>query len=236
MISPGSQADEVRVAVASNFSVVIKKLKQSFEQNSEHAIVLVIGSTGKHYAQIRNGAPFDIFFAADRLRPEKLENEGLIIPGSRKTYAIGKIILWSPDPDLIDSGGQVIAGKQFHYLSIANPKLAPYGKAAQEVLQGFGLWDKLRSRLVRGENITQTFQYVKSGNAELGFVALSQIVTAGDVIEGSFWEVPQKLYSSVEQQLVLLRDSVAARDFLAFIRSEPARSIIQDFGYSLPDA
>ena len=228
-------ADEIRVAVASNFANAAEALVHRFEANSEHQVTLVFGSTGKHYAQIRNGAPFEAFFAADEQHPEMLESNGLAILGSRFTYAIGRLVLWSPEADYVDTRGQVLELGDFRHLAIANPKLAPYGLAAQQVLESRGLWWDLDQRLVRGENIGQAFQFVKSGNAELAFVALSQLTTPERQVEtGSRWLVPEQLHSPIRQQAVLLEDSAATRAFSEFVRSEEARAIIRSFGYRTP--
>lgn len=227
-------ADEILIAAASNFNNAIKHIAERFEAKTGHQVTLIFGSTGKQYAQIRNGAPFDAFFAADVSRPKLLEDEGVARPGSRFTYAIGKIILWSPQVGTIDAEGKVLKSEGFQHLAIANPRLAPYGKAAREVLQAHGLWDALQGRMVRGENIGQTFQFVKSGNAKLGFVACSQVKRPGHPVEGSFWEVPQSLYSPIEQQAVLLNDNDAARAFLAFVKSAESLDIIREFGYDTP--
>lgn len=226
-----ASAGEIRVAVASNFTGAIKEIAQAFEKQTGHQVTLVFGSTGKHYAQIKNGAPFEAFFAADVKRPKLLEEEGAAQPGSRFTYAIGKVVLWSPNQDLVDADAEVLNSDQFRHLAVANPELAPYGKAAEQVMKAKGAWEALRGRMVRGENIGQTFQFVYSGNAELGFVALSQIKKPGAAIEGSYWEPEQSLYDSIEQQAVLLKNNDVARDFLAFVRSEPAREIIHGYGY-----
>lgn len=229
-----SAADEIRVAVASNFVHTMKSIAERFTDKTGHKVILIFGSTGKHYAQIKNGAPFDAFFAADVQRPELLEEEGVALPGSRFTYAVGKIVLWSPKMGYVDSAGNVLEQGGFRYLAIANPKLAPYGKAAQEVLHARRVWASLQENIVRGENIGQTFQFVKSGNAELGFVAYSQIKRPGHPVEGSFWEIPQSLYTPVEQQAVLLKENNAAQAFLRFVKSETSRNLIRDYGYSVP--
>ncbi len=229
-----AKADEIHVAVASNFSEVIKVLSQRFTSDTGHRVIASLGSTGKHYAQIRNGAPFHAFFAADTRRPKLLDEEGLALPGSRFTYAIGKVVLWSPQAGYVTGDSQVLKQGKFRHLAIANPKLAPYGKAAQEVLQTEGIWDGLRGRMVRGENIGQTFQFVKSGNAKLGFVAYSQVKRPDQPMTGSIWIVPQSLYSPIQQQAVLLKDTLPARTFLEFVRSKPAVEIIQAYGYSAP--
>ncbi|MCG8425926.1 MAG: molybdate ABC transporter substrate-binding protein [Chromatiales bacterium] len=224
-------ADELRIAVASNFTNTIKHLAAQFEQQSGHSITLIFGSTGKHYAQIKNGAPFDLFFAADARRPRLLDQEGIAVNGSRFTYAIGKLVLWSPQPGLVDPEGKVLSQQSFHHLAAANPKLAPYGKAAQQVLQQKKLWSELRGKIVRGENIGQTYQFVKSGNAELGFVAYSQIKSPDQVTEGSLWNIPQSLYTPIKQQVVALKESPAALAFLSFVKSSEGQTIIRSFGY-----
>ena len=227
-------AQEIRVAAASNFSDAITALAERFEVDTGHKVTLIFGSTGKHYAQIKHGAPYDAFFAADKKRPEILEQEGLALPESRFTYAIGKIVLWSPGAGVVDTNGKVLEQGRFRHLAIANPKLAPYGKAAQQVLQARGLWDILKGKTVRGENIGQTFQFVSSGNAEMGFVAYSQVQRPGRTNEGSFWEVPQSQYAPIEQQAVLLKENDVARAFLLFVKSDQSKEIIHRYGYGTP--
>lgn len=229
-----SVAVEIRVAVASNFTDAVKTISKRFEAETGHKVTLMFGSTGKHYAQIKNGAPFDVFFAADVVRPRLLEKEGIALRGSRFTYAVGKVVLWSPKAGYVDAEGKVLEQGEFRYVAIANPKLAPYGKAAQEILQARGVWDGLRERMVRGTNISQTYQFVKTGNADLGFVAYSQVKRPGRPVEGSLWEVPQKLYTPIEQQAVLLKESEVGRAFLAFVRGDEARKIIRGYGYGTP--
>ena len=230
-----ARAEEIRVAVASNFRQAFSAAALRFEEQSGHDVTLIAGSTGKHYAQILNGAPFDAFFAADAARPLRLESERRIVPGSRFTYAIGKLVLWSADQSLVDAGGNVLRSGSYRHLAIANPELAPYGVAARQVLQTLGLWDGLRDKLVRGENIGQAFQFVVTGNAELGFVARSQLETPGHEFGGSAWEPPQALYDPIAQQAVLLRDSRAGRGFMAFMRGKEARALIRAYGYDVPD-
>ena len=236
----GSLADELRVAVASNFYSTIKVIAEHFElktassSGQQHKVILIPGSSGKHYAQIINGAPFDIFFSADTERARLLEQEGRVDSGTRFTYALGKLVLWSPIDNYVDLQGKVLNKKDFRYLAIANPKLAPYGKSAEEVLKSLKIWSNLKGRLVRGENIAQTFQFVSSGNAKLGFVAHSQIRSPDHTTGGSFWEVPQSIYRPIEQQAVLLKDSALAREFLSFVKSDESLSIIYESGYGLP--
>ena len=235
-----SLAEELRVAVASNFYSTIKVIAEQFElkttnsSGQQHKVILIPGSSGKHYAQIINGAPFDIFFSADTERARLLEQSERAESGTRFTYALGKLILWSSMDNYVDLKGDVLKSKDFRYLAIANPKLAPYGKAAEEVLKSLNIWTDLGGRIVRGENIAQTFQFVSSGNAKLGFVAYSQIKSLDLSISGSFWEVPQSIYSPIEQQAVLLRDSALAREFLSFVKSDESLSIIYESGYGLP--
>ncbi len=228
--------DELRVAVASNFAGAARALVQRFEESSGYHVLLAFGSTGKHYAQIRNGAPFDVFLAADAERPARLEQEGLAVAGSRFSYARGRVVLWSPREGFVDGEGAVLAKGAFRHLALPNPKLAPYGRAAEEVLSARGLLPSLRDRIVRGENIGQTYQFVMSGNAELGFVAYSQVRAPGRSAGGSLWEVPRELYTAIDQQALLLVDSEAGRAFLGFLRSDAARRIIEAFGYGSGDA
>ena len=224
-------ADEIWVAAASNFTSTIKSISKNFEAKTGHEITLIFGATGKLYAQIKNGASFDIFFAADEERPKLLEKEGLALPNSRFTYAIGKLVLWSPWANHVDSGGNVLKEGKFKYLTIADPTLSPYGKAAQEVLLQYGVWENLQDHILRGKNVTQAAQFVKNGNAELGFVALSQIGHLG----GSVWIVSEPLYTPIKQQAVLLKDKKVAREFLNFVKNDrQSKTIIRRFGYKLP--
>ena len=233
-------ADELKVAVASNFYPTMKLIAKHFElktagsSSQQHKVILIPGSSGKHYAQIINGAPFDVFFSADIDRARLLEQEGRAIAGTRFTYALGKLILWSSIDNYVDSKGEVLNKKDFRYLAIANPKLAPYGKSAEEALRSLKLWTNLKKRLVQGENIAQTFQFISTGNAKLGFVAYSQIMNPGFSIDGSFLEVPQSIYKPIEQQAVLLKDSYIGREFLSFVKSDESLSIIYESGYGLP--
>lgn len=224
-------ADEVRVAVATNFIDVMTHLSRQFEAETGHKVTLSSGATGKLYAQIKNEAPFDAFFSADEARPVLLEQEGVAVPGSRFTYALGKLVLWSPDPGYIDEELRALKERQFRFLSIANPATAPYGLAAREVLEQLGLWDEISAQTVRGENIGQAYQYVYSGNAQLGFVAKAQVYRQGEYADGSWWQVPDELYSPIVQQAVLLQDSEAARALLDYVRSPQAVEQIESYGY-----
>ena len=229
--SPPLIAGEARIAVASNFTNAIKAIAQQFQKKSGDKIILIFGATGRFYAQIMNGAPFDAYFSADTRRPALLEQQGIALAGSRFTYAEGKIVLYSPKFTYVDAS--VLKKRAYHYLAIANPKLAPYGAAAKQVLESFGLWNSMRYQLVRGENIGQAYQFVVSGNAELGFVALSQITSPGLVLSGSYWEVPSSLYRPIKQQAVLLSHNPVAKAFITFVQSDEAKAIIQDFGYDI---
>jgi molybdate transport system substrate-binding protein len=227
-------AGEIRVAVAANFTAPLTELATLFEATTGHKITLIPGSTGKHYAQIIHGAPFDAFFAADAARPALLEKTGLIISGSRYSYALGRLVLWSPQQNLIVAGNEVLTTDSFRHLAIANPKLAPYGLAASEVLKQLGQWERLQAKLVRGENISQAFQFVYSGNAELGFIARSQFLNSTSNQPGSHWNVPATMHTPIIQQAVQLTHSETARLFLEFTRSPQAQRIIQNYGYDLP--
>ncbi|MCO6441364.1 MAG: molybdate ABC transporter substrate-binding protein [Nitrococcus mobilis] len=225
-----------KIAVASNFQATAKHLAAAFERQSGDQVKLSFGSTGLFYAQIRHGAPFDAFFAADEERPRRLEREGAIVPGSRFTYAEGKLVLWSTKPDYVLGKGKVLREGGFEHIALANPKLAPYGLAAQQALRELGLWETLQQgdRLVMGQNIGQTHQLVASGSVPLGFVALSQIQRPGQAVQGSYWPVPSKFYEPIIQQAVLIQDTPVARAFLEFARSPPARPIIESYGYQVP--
>jgi molybdate transport system substrate-binding protein len=225
------RADEIRVAVATNFATTMDELVAKFEEASEHTVTLSGGSTGAHYAQIKNGAPFDLFFAADVERPKLLEDENVAVRGSRFIYAVGRIALWSPRAGFVDAEGRVLETASFRHIAIANPDLAPYGAAAREVLERRALWGSLRDRIVQGQDIGQTYSFVRTGNAELGFVAYSQLARGDAPIEGSYWLVPEELHAPIEQQAVLLKDAPAARAFLEFVKGADARAIIRKFGY-----
>ena len=231
-------ADEIKVAVASNFYPAMKEIVLQYElkqsQSSEnHKIVIISGSSGKHFAQIINGAPFDIFFSADKARPTLLEKKGLSESESRFTYALGRLVLWSSLNGFVEKDERLY-NNDLRFLAIANPKIAPYGVAARETLISINLWEEVKSKLVRGENIAQTFQFVNSGNAELGFISYSQLRNPNYPLVGSFWEVPQSMYKPIEQQVVLLKKSPLAKDFLSFIGSDESLNIIAKYGYGLP--
>lgn len=234
--SLSARADEVSVAVAANFSAPMQKIAVEFEKATGHKAQLVSGSTGKFYAQIKSGAPFQLLLAADDETPAKLVKEGDGVPGSQFTYAVGKLVLWSPTPGFVDDKGEVLKAGKFAHLALANPKLAPYGFAATETLKALGLADALQPRLVIGESITQAQQFVVSGNAELGFIAFSQIHKDGKLIDGSYWLVPAKHYTPIRQDAVVLakgKGSAAVEALAGFLKSDKARVIIKSYGYEL---
>ena len=229
-----ARADEVKVAVASNFAAPMQKIAAAFESATGHRAILALGSTGKLYTQIRHGAPFGVLLAADDATPTRLAREGAGVADSQFTYAVGQLVLWSARPDGVDSAGQVLRRALPGKLAVADPKLAPYGAAAAQVLDRLGLRDTVQPHLVVGENIGQTFQFVKTENAPLGFVALSQVMVDGRVAIGSAWVVPGELYTPIRQDAILLQPAAqqpAARALMAFLRSDAARAIIQAYGY-----
>jgi molybdate transport system substrate-binding protein len=228
---------EAMVAVAANFSEVAERLARDYERESGHKLILVAGSTGKLHAQITHGAPFDVFLSADPASPERLEREGLAVAGSRFTYAIGRLTLWSAEPGRLggDAAATLKQGK-FRRLAIANPALAPYGAAAQQTLESLGLWERSKERIVMGETVGQAYALVASGNAELGFVALSYVLSPRHETRGSRWDVPQELYAPIRQDAVLLQRGAgnpAARGFLDFLRSGKAQAALATYGYGL---
>lgn len=229
-----AHAAEVTVAVAANFAAPMAQIAAAFEKSTGHKVVIAYGATGKFYAQIANGAPFDVFLSADAETPLRLVDEGLAVPASRFTYAIGKLVLWSIKPGLVDDKGRVLKQGNFAHLAIANPKTAPYGAAAVEVMGRLGVNGALENKLVRGENISQTYQFVATGNADLGFVALSQIYKKGEFVASSHWVVPSHLYSPIKQDAVLLtrgQSNPAAEALLAYLKSAATRNLIQTYGY-----
>lgn len=237
LISSPVSAGEVSAAVASNFSAPMEQIAALFQQQSGHTVKLSFGSTGKFYAQIKDGAPFDVFVAADSATPQRLENEGMTVAGSRFVYALGKLVLWSAQPGYVDYKGEVLRKGGYNKLAIADPKLAPYGMAAKETLEKLDLWDSIQGKLVTGENITQTWQFAATGNAELAFIALSQVMRDGKVSAGSWWIVLPQMYNPIQQSAVLLsgaKDKAAAQAFLDFLKGEKAAAIIRSFGYELP--
>ena len=234
-----AQATEVRVAVASNFVLVLNVLAEQFQQSSGHKIKISSGASGKFVAQIQYGAPFDVFFSADQNKVQVLSQRGLTVPNSQFTYALGSLVLWSAKEALLNHKNyrQILQSGMFNKLALANPKLAPYGLAAIQTLDRLGLRSSTQAKWVQGENIAQTYQFVNSGNADLGFVALSQTLQQSLKTKGSIWRVPSELHAPIRQDVVLLKrgkNNDAAQAFLEFIQTDQARAIIHSFGYSLP--
>ena len=230
-------AGEVRVAVASNFAAPMERIVAQFEKDSGHKVNVSLGSSGKFYAQIKGGAPFDVLLAADEVIPKQLQQEKMAVEGSRFTYAIGRLVLWSAQPGFVDAKGAVLNNGNFNKLAIADPKLAPYGMAAKETLEKLVMWNAMQRKLVKGENITQTYQFVATENSELGFIALSQIMRDGKVSAGSWWLVPSEMHKPIRQSAVLLtgaKDKQASKAFLDFLKSAKVVSVIRGYGYELP--
>jgi molybdate transport system substrate-binding protein len=230
----------VQVAVAANFTAPMQKIAAAFEKETGHKAVLSFGATGKFYAQIRNGAPFGVLLSADDEVPARLVKEGMAVPGSAFTYAIGQLVLWSSQSGVVDAQAAVLhemaSGKRSGKIAVADPKLAPYGAAAMQVMDQRGLTAKLRPHFVTGENIGQTFQFVKTGNAALGFVALSQVMVEGSISTGSAWVVPADLHDTIRQDAVLLnagKDNAAAIALLKYLQADKAKTIIRQYGYAL---
>lgn len=236
-LSAGSAlADEVQVAVAANFTAPIQAIARDFEKDTGHKLVASFGATGQFYTQIKNGAPFEVFLAADDTTPAKLESENETVKGSRFTYAVGTLALWSAKEGYVDDKGLVLKGNQYQHLSIANPKAAPYGLAATQTLDKLGLTDATKARIVEGQSIAQAYQFVQTGNAELGFVALSQVFKDGKLTSGSAWIVPADLHEPIKQDAVILnkgKDSPAAKALMAYLKGPKAAAVIKSYGYEL---
>jgi len=232
----GAWAGEVQVAVAANFAGPFQKIAADFAVDTGHKALSITGSTGKFYTQIKEGAPFELLLAADDETPKRLEDEGLSVKGQRFTYAKGKLVLWSAQPGLVDNQGEVLRKGAFTRLALANPKVAPYGAAGVETLKALGLFDAIAPKLVQGESIAQAYQFVATGNVELGFVALSQVAPPDRPATGSWWVVPGKLYTPILQDAVLLKkgeQNAAAQALMNYLRSDKARAVIKSYGYEL---
>jgi molybdate transport system substrate-binding protein len=237
--SPYVHAADALVAVATNFSEVARQLKADFEASGDHRITLAAGSTGKLYAQILNGAPYDVLLAADQERPRLLEASGPAVRGSRFVYATGRLALWSPtDGNLGEAGRTILTEGNFDRLAMANPELAPYGKAARETLRSLGVWQAVKDKIILGENIGQAHVMVATRNADLGFIALSQLRSTRIKPAGSHWDVPERLHSPILQDAILLHHgsgNAAARAFLQYLQDSPARETIESYGYAASD-
>ena len=235
-LSAAAQAEVVQIAVAANFTAPARALAEVFARTTGHEAKLSFGATGAFYTQIKNGAPFDILLAADDERPIRLEKEGDTVPGSRFTYAIGQLVLWSAKPGFVDGEGAVLKGGNFNKIAIANPKLAPYGAAAVETMDKLGLAAALTPKLVTGESIGQTYNFIATGNAELGFVALAQVLDGGKLKSGSMWVVPAKYHAPIIQDAVILKRAAAnpaAKAWMALMRSPNTQDFIRSYGYEV---
>ena len=230
-----AQADDISVAVAANFTAPMQQIAAAFEKETGHKVLASYGSTGKFYAQIKNGAPFELLLAADNETPAKLIKENAAVAGSQFTYAIGKLVLWSAKSAVVDAKGEVLKKGGFDHIALANPKLAPYGVAGVETMRALNVYDALQPKIVSAENITQAYQFVNSGNALLGFVALSQVLKDGK-IDGSAWLVPAHLYAPIRQDVVVLekgRGKPAAQALVNYLKGDKAKAVIKSFGYGL---
>ena len=235
-MSSGCYAAEVLVAVAANFAAPMQKIAPLFEQVTGHKAILSFGATGSFYAQIKNGGPFQVLLSADDETPLKLEKEGLGIIGSRFTYATGKLVLWSKQPGKVDDAGHILKTGDFQRLALANPKLSPYGMAAHETLKKLGFLHTVQAKIVQGDNIAQTYQFVFTENAQLGFVALSQVYENGKIAQGSAWVVPSHLHSPLQQDALLLnagKNNPAAQALMDYLKSDKAKNIIKAYGYAV---
>lgn len=228
------RAEEALVAVAANFSAPMQQIAVSFQKDTGHQLKMSFGATGGIYAQIKNGGPFDVFLSADQITPQKLEVEGLGVASTRFNYATGQLVLWSKQDGLVDDKGQVLRGKNIQRIALANPKLAPYGVAAWETMTALGLLEELKPKMVQGDNIAQTYQFVSTQNAQVGFVALSQVFANGQLTSGSAWIVPPHLYKPIRQDVILLKngkDNSAAKALLMYLKGEKAKAVMKSYGY-----
>lgn len=234
-VTTPAQAEQALVAVAANFVPPFREVAMEFEKSTGHTLRVASGSSGNFYAQIKNGAPFDVFVSADTERPKLLEEDGLGVKDSRVTYAVGRLALWSLTPSLV-KGADTLNSQHFKHLAIANPKTSPYGAAAMQAMQKLGVWDNLQPRIVTGENLGQTMGFIESGNAELGFVALSQVLDPKLKGKGARWDVPTDLHEPIKQDMILLtkgKDNPAARALMEFIGGPQAQAVIRRYGYEL---
>ena len=235
LLASAAHADTVSVAVAANFTAPMQKIAAEFAKDTGHKAELSFGATGKFYAQISNGAPFGVLLAADDTTPAKIASEGKGVADSRFTYAVGKLVLWSKQDGYVDAQGAVLKTGKFQHVAIANPKLAPYGLAAEQTLTQLGLLEQIKPKFVQGENIGQTYQFAATGNAELGFVALSQVMEDGKIKSGSAWLVPSSMHEPIRQDAIVLntaKDNAAAKALMDYLRGDKARAIITSYGYA----
>lgn len=235
LLAGTAHADTISVAVASNFTAPMQKIAAEFAKDTGHKAELSFGATGKFYAQINHGAPFGVLLAADDTTPAKIAREGKGVAASRFTYAVGQLVLWSKQDGYVDAQGAVLKTGKFQHLAIANPKLAPYGLAAEQTLLQLGLLEQIKPKFVQGENIGQTYQFAATGNAELGFVALSQVMEDGKIKSGSAWMVPAAMHEPIRQDAIILnnaKDNAAAKALMDYLQGDKARAIITSYGYA----
>ncbi|MDF3193184.1 molybdate ABC transporter substrate-binding protein [Pseudomonas sp. 1928-m] len=235
-ISSNALAEQVQVAVAANFTAPLQAIAAEFEKDSGHSVVASFGATGQLYAQIQHGAPFEVLLSADASTPARLDSQGLGVSGSRFTYAIGSLVLWSATPGYLDGSDAALKANQYRHLAIADPKTAPYGLAATQVLAKLGLTEAVQGKLVTGQSIAKALHFIATGNAELGFVALSQVYQDGQLSSGSAWILPAELHSPIRQDALILKKgehNPAAAAFTAYLKGEKAAAIIKSYGYQL---
>jgi molybdate transport system substrate-binding protein len=237
VLSSSVCAGEVSVAAAANFAAPMERIVALFQKESGHTVKVSLGASGKLYAQIKGGAPFDVFLSADEELPKQLMQEGLAVSGSRFVYATGRLVLWSAQSGFVDEKGVVLNRGNFNMLAIANPRFSPYGVAAKETLTKLTMWNSIQRKLDKGDDVTQTYQLAATERDDLAFIALSQVMRDGRVTAGSWWLVPPELHNPIRQSAVLLsgaKDQAAAKAFLAFLKSEKARAVMRGFGYEVP--
>jgi molybdate transport system substrate-binding protein len=236
LFGQASWSATVLVAVAANFSKPMTEIVSQFEKATGHSVKLSFGSSGKFVSQLENGGPFEVLLSADEKGPEKLEQAGLTVPNTRFVYALGKLVLWSSKPNFVDDKGKILMTSNFKHLALADPKVAPYGAAAIDVLKKMKLLEKLQPLFVQGENIAQTYQFISTANAELGFLALSQVIENGKIVGGSSWIIPDNLHAPIRQGAVLMKigaENPAAHALIDYLKSIPALAIIKKYGYDL---
>ncbi len=237
LTSAPANAGEVRVAAASDLAAPMERIGALFQKESGHTLKVIFGASGKLHAQIKAGAPFDVFLSGDEEQPRLLLQEGLAVGGSRFVYATGRLVLWSVQPGLVDDKGAVLNKGNFNRLAIANPRLSPYGVAAKETLGKLTMWNAIQEKLDREDDLTQAYELAATEKVDLAFIALSQIMRDGKVAEGSWWLVPAELHGPIRQSAVLLsgaKDQAAAKDFLAFLKSKKAVAVMRGYGYEAP--
>lgn len=236
VFSSQALAEQVQVAVAANFTAPLQAIASEFEKDTGHSVRASFGATGQLYAQIQHGAPFEVFLSADASTPARLDSEGLGVSGSRFTYAIGSLVLWSATPGYLDGSAAALKANQYRHLAIADPKTAPYGLAATQVLTKLGLTEAVQGKLVTGQSIAKALHFIATGNAELGFVALSQVYQDGQLSSGSAWVVPAELHTPIRQDALILKKgehNPAAAAFTQYLKGEKAAAIIKSYGYTL---